>query len=783
MAVRSLAIFVALALVLSSCGSPAPIRSSPSIPPEPTSAAGPAKPQPPPTTCTVTLLAAGDNLIHDVIYNQAARRKPGGYDFAPAYSAVKPLIAAADIAVINQETVLASAVAPVASYPLFCTPVEMGEQLLELGFTVFTQANNHSYDQRAKGIRAAMDFWDKHPQALAVGLYRNAAERETIRYTTVNGIKIAFLAAAEQTNGITLPATATEGVLLLSDDNALRRQLQEAQKNADFVVFSAHWGVEGTDRVGDEQRRMAKDLVGWGADLVLGTHPHVLQPCETITRGDGTEGLVIYSLGNFLSAQQGWANMAGGLLQVTIQKAGENHGTVADYKLIPTITHYDQGYANLRVIPFADYTPQLAADHGVNRYKAGFTLGYLTQLYKKNYPGHVELPAQAAVAGTIAAAPTISKVAHTLDVASADMMLDAICKKFNVAGMSLAAFKNQKVVYTRSYGMRNREKKLPATVDTVYRTASIAKSITSMLALELVDAGTIDLDADISQYTGVTVRNPRYPTDILTTRELMTHTASVVDSGAYYSAIDHTPFVALSQLLQHNIFSAHPPGNIYEYSNLSAGLVGCVAAGASKKPLWELSKERLFDPLGLTTTYLSKTLPEQDKIACIYGGGARTFDPIQDGTAAAYYQKIPPGEMFMLGHGDLYTTASDLAKLGMVLAGDGQVDGVRILQPQTVAAANTLQFHVNPQSTTIPDIYRGLGVQLFPELVQGKSMAGHQGNAYGMIGCLLYLPGGQSGVAFLTNGCYASQRDGVVYDINREVVDAMYQYILDEENL
>ncbi|MEG0944069.1 MAG: CapA family protein [Angelakisella sp.] len=731
---------------------------------------------------TLTLLAAGDNLIHDVIYHQARRRSNGSYDFTPAYSAVAPIIRAADIAVINQETILASDVAEPSNYPRFCTPTVLGEQLIEIGFDVFTQANNHSYDQGAVGIRACMDFWDNHPQALAVGMYRSDDERNAIRYTEVNGIRLAFLAATEHTNGLTLPTGSTEGVWLLSDTTLLAKKLAEARKNADFVVLSPHWGNEGSSRPTEEQRRMAALMVQWGADLVLGTHPHVLQPCETVNRADGSQGLVIYSLGNFISAQQGKGNMAGGLLEVTVEQNGENHAVIAGHRLIPTVTQYGAGYANLRVLPFADYTPQLAATHGVHQYTQGFGMEYLTQLYRSTYPDCAVLGGEAPTVKLAAGQAVYTAFPAAVPPggnAAADTAMDAICTKNNVVGMSVAAFKNQQVVYTHSYGLANVEKKIPAAENTIYRTASIAKPITTMVALVLYDDGSIDLDGDISQHIGFPVRNPKYPDNMITPRQLMTHTGSVIDSGGYYDAIGHTPFCGLSQLMHRNIFTPYPPGEIYIYSNLSAGMVGSVAAGQANEHLWSLSQRRLFVPLGIGATYLSKSIPDQNRIAAIYSGSKKTFDPIADGTAESYYKRIPPGEQYMLGHGDLYLTASDLARLGMVLAGDGLVGNARILKRDTVQMMNAMQFHVNPKSEGIPEIFRGLGVQIFPQLLPGRSFAGHQGNAYGMMGCLLYEPEKGTGVAFLTNGCHTGQRDGVVYDINREVADTLYTLILD----
>lgn len=325
------------------------------------------------------LLAAGDNLIHDVIYWQAAARTGGeGYDFAPAYERVAPMLREADFAFINQETVLAGAELPPSSYPLFCSPVEAGEELLDLGFNLISTANNHCFDKGEAGILASGRFWDRHPEAAVAGCYRTPEEAAEIPTLTRNGITVALVAAAEQTNGLSLPAGTTAGVPLLEDREALAGRLAAARKKADFVILSVHWGVEGAGSPTEEQRALARELAEAGADLILGHHSHVLQGGEFLETSRGSS-YVAYSLGNFISAQAEAKNMAGGLLRVELSMEEGASAEIQKVEFLPTVTHYGPGYSGLELYPFSEYTPELAAAHGVRQYDSRFGWQYLEE--------------------------------------------------------------------------------------------------------------------------------------------------------------------------------------------------------------------------------------------------------------------------------------------------------------------------------------------------------------------------------------------------------------------
>ena len=331
-----------------------------------------------PETRHGVLVAAGDNLIHDVIYLQAQRRTGGtGYDFAPAYENIAPLVADADFAFINQETILAGAALPLSNYPRFCSPPEVGEEILSLGFNLISTANNHCFDQGQEGLNASQSFWDSHPEAAVTGSYATQDHGDRVPViTNEEGIRVALIAATELTNGLTLPTGSEGGVLLLSQMDTIREKLAQAREEADVVVLSLHWGAEGAFVPSDSQKELARQLAEAGADIILGHHSHVLQGGEWLTTSRG-RSYVAYSLGNFISAQVGAENMLAGLLRLEFSVTEGQGVELEQVEFIPTVTHYGPGFSRLTILPLSEYTAEQAASHGVRQYDADFSLDYL----------------------------------------------------------------------------------------------------------------------------------------------------------------------------------------------------------------------------------------------------------------------------------------------------------------------------------------------------------------------------------------------------------------------
>ena len=322
-----------------------------------------------------TLIATGDNLIHNTIYQQAQARADGsGYDFTYAYAEIAPIVAEADIAFINQETPVASKVLEVSSYPMFNTPVESVGALAAVGFNAFNLASNHTIDKGTAGITATLDYMDSLTDIVHFGAYRNDADLNTVHTIEKNGIVFSFIGITEMTNGMYLPDDTELRVIYTSETDIIAGMIENAKANSDVVVVSVHWGDENVLAAADRQKLLAQQLANWGADIIIGHHPHVLQEIEEITRDDGTMVPVIYSLGNFISAQRGKANMVGGFFGCKVTKNLSDHSiVVSDISFTPTITQFGSGYSNVHVVPYDEnYTEEMASSHGL-----GLSLDYI----------------------------------------------------------------------------------------------------------------------------------------------------------------------------------------------------------------------------------------------------------------------------------------------------------------------------------------------------------------------------------------------------------------------
>ncbi|MGN0983287.1 MAG: CapA family protein, partial [Gemmiger sp.] len=341
---------------------------APSATPVPTAAPTPeptATPEPQPVVETVRFSATGDDLIHDGIYLQArARGTDGYYDFSYAYENMRDFYASFDVNWLNQETLVNDDYDP-SGYPCFSTPGDITDALYSVGFRVFSLSNNHSYDKGARGIASSLAHWAAMPEdVVSMGFYDLDSYDDYV-YQTVNGITFGYLSYTEYTNGIPTPAGTDHGIVYLSQTDVIARQIAEMRPHCDVLVVSCHWGVEGSHVVNDFQKETAQWLADQGADLIIGTHPHVTQTAQWLTAADGRPAFVTYSLGNFINAQSSPDNMIGAILDITFQKTTWPDGSVSiellDPKLHGVITQYEAGYQNVRVYPYRDYTDELGA--------------------------------------------------------------------------------------------------------------------------------------------------------------------------------------------------------------------------------------------------------------------------------------------------------------------------------------------------------------------------------------------------------------------------------------
>jgi len=265
---------------------------------------------------SVTLAAVGDVLIHSSIYKDAKTAE--GYDFRPMFAKVKPYITAADLAIANQESMIGGEAIGLSDYPMFNSPFEVGDALKDAGFDVVSMANNHTLDRGEQAILNAIGHW-KRLGMVYVGAYESEEDRRRIRIAEKNGISFAFLAYTYGTNGIPVPEGKPYLVNLIEAET-VEREIREARGKADVVIVNVHFGQEYARMPDGSQKTFATMAAEAGADIIIGHHPHVLQPVEWIETASGRKSFVIYSLGNFIAAQEGPYKRTGGILQLRVEK-------------------------------------------------------------------------------------------------------------------------------------------------------------------------------------------------------------------------------------------------------------------------------------------------------------------------------------------------------------------------------------------------------------------------------------------------------------------------------
>lgn len=331
----------------------------------------------------VSLIACGDNLIHDTVYNKFYDDKNDTYDFAPLYEDVAPTIKKYDLAVINQETIFVKDNADVSNYPAFGTPQVMGDALVSSGYDIILSATNHTMDKGTSAIQGMVEYWrENYPQITLLGVHDSKEDYDSINYVTKNGIKFAMFNYTYGLNGIELPEGREYMVNLLDDKDKLLKDIKTAENESDVTVCFLHIGEEYTYEPTDFQVEYIEDVIDAGADVVICAHPHVIEPYGTLQTDNGNTGVVFYSCGNFVSGQDEIDRLLGGMATVNFKKTTEGEKSVTEvtgYDFIPVVTHYTRSEENVYLLE--DYTETLADEHLIKNHDNRFSVAYLKELF------------------------------------------------------------------------------------------------------------------------------------------------------------------------------------------------------------------------------------------------------------------------------------------------------------------------------------------------------------------------------------------------------------------
>ena len=271
-------------------------------------------------TTKVSMAMVGDALIHGTVYLTANRyANYNGYDFKPMLKYTKELIQDYDLAYYNQETILGGTELGLSTYPLFNSPYEVGDAFIDAGFNLVSLATNHTLDKGERGILNSRAYWNKQENIVAAGSYSSNEERDKIVVNEKNGLTYAFLSYTTYTNGLIVPK-GKEYLVNVYDKEKVKKDVEAYKDKVDVIMVAMHWGTEYVSYPTNAQKEIANYLASLGVNLIIGTHPHVIEPIEYI--GDT---LVIYSLGNFVSSQVGVERLTGLMASLDIIKE-EYHG-------------------------------------------------------------------------------------------------------------------------------------------------------------------------------------------------------------------------------------------------------------------------------------------------------------------------------------------------------------------------------------------------------------------------------------------------------------------------
>lgn len=323
----------------------------------------------------ISFVAVGDNLIHETVYMDADKYagdiNDDTYDFSPMYEEIKEYIKASDLAFVNQETPIGGQELGVSGYPAFNSPYELAQNLKDTGFNIINTATNHSLDKGQEAIDNQTAYLNELGNVVHAGTADSWDRYNNIPVFEIKGVRFSFLAYTTHTNGI----TAENGYAVhYMEDNEIIEDVAKAKEMSDVVIVSAHWGEENMSNATDYQLYYAQFFADLGVDVVVGTHPHVIQPVEWLDGKDGNKTLVAYSLGNFLGGMLAVDNNLSGILSFDFVKKSDDV-TIENVKWIPIVIHFETDGGDImedrhsyKIYPLSEYTQELASKHALNGY-------------------------------------------------------------------------------------------------------------------------------------------------------------------------------------------------------------------------------------------------------------------------------------------------------------------------------------------------------------------------------------------------------------------------------
>lgn len=347
--------------------------------------------------------------------------------------------------------------------------------------------------------------------------------------------------------------------------------------------------------------------------------------------------------------------------------------------------------------------------------------------------------------------------------------LQALMQQHNMVGLAVVVVKEGEIVYNKSFGLKDVESQTPLSNSDIFRIASISKSFTATALMQLIEAGKLSLNDDVSKLVGFQVRNPKYPNKVITLRMMLSHTSSINDSQGYFTLDTIDPAKNPNWAACYNDYE---PGTQYEYCNLGFNMAGTILEKLTGERFDQAIRHRILDPLGLYGGYNVDSLDAGRFVTLYeYNADSSNFSP----SPSAYNPRRQEIRNYRMGYstpifsptGGMKMSANDLAKYMTMHLNKGEYKGTRIISKKS---AKQMQ-------SKIADNGYGLALKTEKNLIPGKSLVGHTGNAYGLYSAMFFQPKEQFGFVVITNGTSAPE----VNEYNlalAEVINSLYNNLV-----
>jgi len=347
-----------------------------------------------------------------------------------------------------------------------------------------------------------------------------------------------------------------------------------------------------------------------------------------------------------------------------------------------------------------------------------------------------------------------------------------IMEEAPVTGLSVAVVKNNKLIYTMAFGVKDRETNAPLTTDCLFRIASISKSFSATSIMQLIEKKKLSLDDDVSDLMGFKVRNPKFPETLITLRLLLSHLSSINDSQGYFTLDAINPAKNPDWAKCYNDYE---PGKGYQYCNLNFNMVGTIIEKYSGERFDQYVKHHILDPLGLYGGYCVDSL-DKSRFASIYeynGDSAKFFL-----SPGAYNPRSAEIAAYTMGYstplfsptGGMKISAPDLARYMMMHMNYGRINGTRILSKKSSKKMQT------PYSTA--ENY-GFALETTGKMIPGLTLTGHTGSAYGLFSAMFFDPEKKFGIVVISNGCDIKYTEGFNAVI-RKTMNCLYENLISQ---